>query len=197
MASKRATRQEILQVRTALCLAFPACFAPKGEAKKPLKIGVTKDLLVYARQHFPALSRRLITATIRDYCGGVHYLKAITKGAVRVDLDGNFAGFVSKAEADYSAAEIIRIKSKGKATKPSPASLAIQVGDAVAPVLDRAARLAKLREELSSAERAQHIASMSDDFYYSNGRKAASDAEILSIRKKIAALEAEADEVSA
>jgi sRNA-binding protein len=192
MSRKRATQQEILQVRAAMHLAFPACFAPKGGKKKPLKIGIRQDLMVQAREQFPTMSRRLIDNFLADYCGGHNYLKAVTKGAARVDLAGGFAGFVTQEESRYAAEKLRQIKVlKDKCRKAhlNPDIGMQQVAVAAEQSLSRAERLMKLRADLVRLETAQMASSMSDNFYVSSGRKRSDDAQIRSVKAEIASLE--------
>ena len=192
MASRRAQPQEIKQVRTALSLAFPNCFAAKGGKKKPLKIGIRADVMAEARAAFPALSRRLIDACLRDYCGGQNYLKCTVKGATRVDLHGNFAGFVTADEAKH-ALEMLARAAKAKASRKTvkrPDIGAQAVGVIADAVLSRAERLMKLRADLARLETAQYAASMSDNWYFSSGRKDRDDAQIRAVADEIKTLEA-------
>lgn len=192
MARTRATKQEILQVRAAMHIAFPACFAPKGGKKKPLKIGIRQDLMVQARELFPTMSRRLIDRFLADYCGGHNYLKAVTKGAARVDLTGGFAGFVSDEEARYAADKLRQIKllkDKRRKARRNPDIGMQQIGVAGVQVLSRTERLMKLRADLQRLEEAQYASSMSDNLYVTSGRKRRDDQEIRSVKADIAALE--------
>ena len=186
MASKIATKQEILQVRTALCIAFPKTFAAKGGVKKPLKIGIRQDLMSVAREQFPGLSRRLIDACIRDYCGGHNYLKALRKGASRIDLNGAFSGFVTADEqnhADQALRTLKALKKKGQAKKEARRKAK------EAERMSRPEKLRKLKEDLSYALHHQQEAEIRYDDYYTSGRKAKADAEILALRQQIAELE--------
>lgn len=194
MARKRATQQEILQVRAAMHIAFPACFAPKGGKKKPLKIGIRQDLMAQAREHFPSMSRRLIDNFLVDYCGGHNYLKIVTKGAARIDLTGGFSGFVTEEEARYASDKLRQIKLlKEKRRKPrrNPDIGMQQAGVATEQSLSRAERLMKLRADLTRLETAQYAASMSDNFYVSSGRKRRDDDEIRTVKALIGAMEAD------
>lgn len=191
MASKRATQQEILQVRIAMNIAFPDCFAAKGGIKKPLKVGIKDDLLAEARALFPALSRRLILAFLRDYCGGHNYLTSFKPGAVRVDLQGNFSAFISAQDVAFARAQLAAVKSKKQKPKRKNPDIGFQkLGDAVAAGLDRTQRLMKLRAELKRMQVEQTYAEMGSDSYYTSGGKAKSDAEISRIKDEIRKLEA-------
>ena len=77
-----------------LVAAFPAAFTFEPALVRPVKLGIRNDL--YAQS---AISRRRITAALRSYCNNVHYLKASTEGAVRIDLAGEPAGTVTATEA--------------------------------------------------------------------------------------------------
>lgn len=192
MSKSKATKPEIAQVRTALSLAFPDCFAAKGGKKKPLKIGIRADVMTEARAAFPALSRRLIDACLRDYCGGQNYLKCTVKGATRVDLHGNFAGFVTNDEAKH-ALEMLDRAAKAKAARKTmkrPDIGAQAVGVIADAVLSRAERLMNLRADLARLETAQYAASMSDNWYFSSGRKDRDDAQIRAVADEIKTLEA-------
>jgi ProP effector len=79
-----------------LVVAFPAAFTLDPTLVRPVKLGIKDDL--YARS---AISRRRITA-LRFYCNSLHYLRASTEGAVRIDLAGEPAGTVTAAEARYA-----------------------------------------------------------------------------------------------
>lgn len=187
MASKRATMQEILQVRVAMHIAFPDCFAAKGGIKKPLKIGLRQELMIEARQRFPQMSRRQIDAFLRDYCSGHNYLKAIKKGAARVDLAGNFGGFVNAEQAAFAQQRLSALKKKpSRLGPPAPLEEGVQhIGDVAAEVIDDAVRLARLRAELDRLVQAQVTAEIADDWYYTSGRKAKDDDRIRLIKGEI------------
>ena len=80
-----------------LVAAFPAAFTLEPALVRPVKLGIRNDL--YAQS---AISRRRITAALRSYCNNVHYLKASTEGAVRIDLAGEPAGTVTATEARHA-----------------------------------------------------------------------------------------------
>ena len=170
-------QQEILQVRAAVVHEFPNCFVPKGAPKRPLKIGIVKDLLAAGREAFPDLSVRLIKAFLTDYCGGPNYHKAMVKGAVRVDLNGSFAGIVDDSAARFARDRIASINGELAARKARRA-------------LTRLTPLQRKRADLERLERAQFAAERSDNFYFSSGRKAKDDAEIRKVRAELAELEA-------
>jgi sRNA-binding protein len=86
------------RVRDILVVRFPNCFAPRGEAKKPLKLGIGFDVLLA----LPELNSYSIGAALEDYCSGRTYCESMVVGAARYALDGSEAGFVSALEADHA-----------------------------------------------------------------------------------------------
>jgi sRNA-binding protein len=85
------------RVREILVQRFPLCFAPKGEAKRPLKIGIGFDV----QFAIPELSSYSVNIALEDYTNGRTYCAAIIAGNVRFDLQGNECGFVSETEANH------------------------------------------------------------------------------------------------
>ena len=92
--------QSIYPMRETLAERFPKCFRKRkaSEPKQPLKIGITHDIWKAA----PELSRYEVGRAIYCYTSSSKYLKAVVKGATRIDLDGNAAGKVTAAEEWYS-----------------------------------------------------------------------------------------------
>ncbi|KQW30794.1 hypothetical protein ASE36_00375 [Rhizobium sp. Root274] len=192
MSKNKASKPEIQQVRAALSLAFPECIARKSGKKKPLKIGIRQDLMAAARDHFPTLSRRLIDAFLRDYCGGPNYLKSVIKGAVRVNLQGSFAGFVSADEALFAHECLRRInvrEAQIKAKRKNPDIGMQQASLAADQALSRAEVLMRLRAELKRLQSGQEQSAMSDDSYFTSGRKRMRDNEIEAVRAQIKKVE--------
>jgi ProP effector len=77
-----------------LAAAFPAAFTLDPLLVRPVKLRIKDDL--YGQS---AISHRRVTAALRAYCNRVHYLKASTEGAMRIDLAGEPAGTVTATEA--------------------------------------------------------------------------------------------------
>lgn len=91
------------KIREFLVARFPNCFAPRGQGpKRPLKLGIARDLKVGARE----LSLYDVRQFLRDYCQGRRYLESLVAGAERVDLDGKPAGTVSQEEAAHAVAKL-------------------------------------------------------------------------------------------
>lgn len=93
--------ERIARARPLLIHRYPNAFFPRGSAKRPLKLGIFQDI----RAAVPELSYRDVKAMLTDYTGGYRYVTACTEGAVRVDLQGNPAGLVTKDEAEHAAAK--------------------------------------------------------------------------------------------
>lgn len=93
----RMSRIHAERVREILAVRFPHCFAPKGEAKRPLKLGIGFDILL----ELPELSSYSIGCALEDYTNGRTYCEALIPGAPRFSLDGSQCGFVSAIEADH------------------------------------------------------------------------------------------------
>lgn len=85
------------RVRNILVSRFPNCFAPKGEAKRPLKLGIGFDLLL----ELPELSSYSIGVALDDYCGGRRYCESLIPGETRFDLYGQEYGIVSALESEH------------------------------------------------------------------------------------------------
>ena len=89
--------RDIARMREELVAAFPAAFAPKGQAKKPLKVGIFKDII--ARRPYKPWH---LGKVLDDYTRGPTYLQAVIEGAERVDLDGNVVGTVTASQAQHA-----------------------------------------------------------------------------------------------
>lgn len=167
-----------------MALAFPNCFVQKGLTKRPIKIGIKKDLLQQARAIYPGMSARRINVFLADYTSGYNYQACIRKGAVRVDLDGNFSGFVSQGEQDFAIRRIADIQAgrKSRDRKPGPAKQSI--GSAFSAVVET------LEQKLQRLEMHQFSASQSDNFYFTSGRKSEDDVEIEAVKAAIRARDA-------
>lgn len=79
--------------RAFLVQKFPFCFVPKGEPKRPLKVGIHVDM---QRLGVLPTSKR-IKAFLGDYTRGPIYLEAVAAGGPRYGLEGKIAGQVDEA----------------------------------------------------------------------------------------------------
>jgi sRNA-binding protein len=95
-----------------LVVAFPAAFTLDPTQVRPVKLGIRND--IYGQS---AISRRCIKAALRSYCNSVHYLRASTEGALRIDLTGEPVGTVTATEVRH-ATERLAVLTKVAAKRP-------------------------------------------------------------------------------
>jgi sRNA-binding protein len=93
---------KIEQVLGDLLAAFPLAFSSEPRQVKPLAIGIRQQ--IYARSPF---SHRSVGDALWRYTNSPAYLRTITEGAVRVDLDGATSGHVTAKEAAHAAERIM------------------------------------------------------------------------------------------
>lgn len=91
-----------LATRDLLAKTFPQTFAPKGSPKKPLKVGISKDVV----ERLTAHSKHRIFMAIADYCTGPSYFASCTPNAPRFDLDGNPCGTVTAEQAEHASEQL-------------------------------------------------------------------------------------------
>jgi ProP effector len=89
-----------------LAATWPACFGIEFAGRKPLKVGIGKNIAAVAEG---AITPEELDAAMSLYCNGKPYLKWLKEGAQRVDLDGNPAGTVTAAQAANARRRIERI----------------------------------------------------------------------------------------
>lgn len=96
---------------------FPAAFPKNPAPKVPLKIGIHKDILAQAEQL--GIDKTDLRAAIKRWCWGNRYWDCLLEGAIRLDLEGNAVGEVSKEEAERTK----QLKARRR-KKVSPAAAA-------------------------------------------------------------------------
>jgi len=79
---------------------FPLAFPKKPAPKVPLKIGIHKDILERAERL--GTDKNDLRKAIKAWCWGNRYWDCLAEDAVRVDLDGNAVGQVTKADAEQA-----------------------------------------------------------------------------------------------
>lgn len=94
------------ETRAALVDLFPAAFAPKGAEKKPLKIGIDRDI----KRACPQFTREALRLALGDYTGGPTYLRHLVIGTPRVGLDGEAEGWVTEDQAIEAKARLATIE---------------------------------------------------------------------------------------
>ena len=86
-------RFEIIQL---LCDRWPRCFARYQQRRKPIKIGIDKDILAVLAG---TVSKRDLARALGVYVYNPTYLRRLKAGAARYDLDGRVAGHVTHEQA--------------------------------------------------------------------------------------------------
>lgn len=82
---------------------FPACFKAVNDVT-PLKKGIKQDLILRLStlEKIVTEDKACMVKSLAYYVNTASYHKTVVEGAVRIDLDGNPAGVVTKEEAKYS-----------------------------------------------------------------------------------------------
>jgi ProP effector len=104
------------QILDLLCERFPKTFAHDPPERRPLKLGIDRDLVARLNG---AVSRSTFKRVLGIYTSCPEYRARLIEGATRIDLDGNPAGAVTAGEAAYALAPR---PAKPKPAPPSPAS---------------------------------------------------------------------------
>lgn len=73
---------------------YPACFYVARHQRRPLKIGIGRELLALDL----GIGRRELGSALAWYVNGIGYLQGLRVGADRIGLDGVPAGVVSEAD---------------------------------------------------------------------------------------------------
>jgi ProP effector len=94
---------------------FPEAFARRGAERRPLKIGIARDLAERG------VDLDVIRAGLGSYCRSYGYLSAMKAGASRVDLDGSIAGIVTAEEATSAQERLAELKPAPATPKPPAA----------------------------------------------------------------------------
>jgi len=97
-AKKTAKVDPLVPIIGLLQKTFPLAFPKKPDPKVPLKIGIHNDILEQADRL--EINKNDLRAAIKVWCWGNRYWECLVEDTVRVDLNGNPAGQVTKADAD-------------------------------------------------------------------------------------------------
>src|SRR5262245_33208459 len=95
-----------------LAATWPRCFTTGLTNRKPLKIGIGKELAVAVEG---ALTPEELDAALRLYTAQKAYLRTLKDGAQRVDLDGSPAGIVTPEQAATARQRIERLEARASA----------------------------------------------------------------------------------
>jgi ProP effector len=98
-----------------LVMAFPKAFFPIGRSCRPLRAGIFEDLNAALP---PEIDRLRLSHYLGIYTRQPRYLRELTRGAARIDLNGKPAGRVSANEAASAAARIQELHLKPQ--RPAP-----------------------------------------------------------------------------
>jgi sRNA-binding protein len=101
-----------------LAQLFPVCFYVARRHRRPLKIGIRRDLAALDL----GLGRRELDSALAWYANGIGYLQNIRAGAARIGLDGAPVGVVAEADEAHAREKIAaagaRRVSEGVEQKP-------------------------------------------------------------------------------
>jgi ProP effector len=98
--SKTARRARIAAVIELLCGRFPQAFS--RHTPRPLKVGVYADVLAA----LDGVQPRDLQPALRAYTSNARYLRALSAGACRIDLDGKPAGTVTPEDEKLAKARL-------------------------------------------------------------------------------------------
>ena len=111
--SRTARRARIAAIIGLLCGRFPRTFSRRSP--QPLKVGLYGDVLAALRE---AVQPRDLQSALRAYTSNAGYLRALSAGAYRIDLDGKPAGTVTPEDEKVAKA---RLASPRAQVPPAPA----------------------------------------------------------------------------
>ncbi len=93
---RRARKRELYQP---IYDTFPECFAPHGDLRSPLAIGVREKLI----EALPEVAPDLIAKALTAYTASPRLYRASFRfGEARIGLDGEPAGTVTATEAEHA-----------------------------------------------------------------------------------------------
>lgn len=81
-----------------LARLYPACFYEARRQRRPLKIGIRRDLAALDL----GIGRRELDSALAWYVNGIGYLQSLRVGAERIGLDGAPSGVVSQADESHA-----------------------------------------------------------------------------------------------
>jgi sRNA-binding protein len=114
------SKQQLDDTIAILCREFPNCFVLFERRRRPLKIGISADIVTALGDQ---LDRKLLGLALRHYTGNLHYRMSQKAGVPRIDLDGNVNGAVSEADAASAARDVAGRKAaftERKRQQPEP-----------------------------------------------------------------------------
>jgi ProP effector len=101
------SKEKIDGVLALLCNQFPKAFFMYEGRRRPLKIGIHRDLDAALDA---SVDRKILHAALRFYTRNVGYRRAQKAGAARIDLAGEAVGTVSEEDALSAQRAVAGIK---------------------------------------------------------------------------------------
>lgn len=130
IADKKRKYLETTATITLLEERWPKAFFLREVKRKPLKIGVDRDIVAALNG---TLAPDQLRDALRSYVAAAGYLRALQPNATRVDLDGLPAGLVSAAAATVAREQLVHTLSKQEARRKARVA---QEQPAVKPVAE-------------------------------------------------------------
>jgi sRNA-binding protein len=132
-AYNRRTREEQDRVINELAAAFPALFvAEMWEPHKPIMRKI-RDGIIAAT----GIEDKAVSQALRSYTGRLEYLKALTQGGPRFDLQGNACDELKPDEVEHAkellAAALVKRKSQAEKVRTKARANAEKRAAAVKP----------------------------------------------------------------
>ena len=93
---------------------YPRCFFPRSHLRRPLKLGIHKDII---EQH-PELDRIMLGRSLGAYTHGTTYWLTVTARTLRIGLDGSPAGEVTIEEEEHAKRKIAKAAKRAAAAVP-------------------------------------------------------------------------------
>lgn len=93
------------------------CLWPKGfdfDAPRPLKVGITQDMLASAKERDVPLLLSDVRTCLRIYTMRMRYQKSLIKGGDRFDLDGNPCGTVTPEQQEMAKQTLLNLQKNYK-----------------------------------------------------------------------------------
>jgi len=106
---------------------YPACFYAARQQRRPLKIGIRRDLTTLDL----GIGRRELDSALAWYANGIGYLQSLRAGTDRIGLNGAPAGVVSEADEAHAREKLAALSARHASA--AKANLGPESVGAVAP----------------------------------------------------------------
>jgi ProP effector len=103
---------------TLLAERWPKCFSVYERRRRPLKIGIHRDVIAALGDAVTAIE---LSSALGVYCANASYLRSMVPGTIRIDLDGNPAGAVTEDEAVGARGRLAAYSAKRAKQEPPAA----------------------------------------------------------------------------